>query len=426
MKLAVLPIALFLAVAVPNRVRAQSTEIEKRMQALEEQVKTLQAEITKLREGKEGGASPGPTTAPPPAETPSALSGAPTGGAERPDGPLPISGGGASKPFNPDIGMIGNFIGASGRSLGGSDSLAPQPSFTLQESEMSVQAIVDPYARADFFLAIGQEGIEVEEGYITFPTLPGGLLMKAGKMRATFGRLNAFHNHTLPWIDRPLVMYNLLGGSADDPDTGIKDAGISVSRLIPAGKLFIEATGELLQGKSGTLFHPSRRLDLGAVGHLRAYSDLTEATNLEAGGSYARGHNDAGSQFLTQLYGLDLTLRWRPLRRAIYHSFAGRTELIWSERQEPTGTQRAFGGFVSADYRVNRRWFLGGRYDWAERARQADIRDKGLSAVLSYWPSEFTQVRSQYRRNNFGGERVANELLFQILFTIGAHGSHPF
>ena len=426
MKHTVLSIALFLAVALPNRVQAQSTEIEKRMQALEDLVKTLQAEITKLREGKEGGASPGPTTAPPPAETPSALGGAPTGGAERPDGPLPISGGGASKPFNPDIGMIGNFIGASGRSRGGSDSLAPQPSFTLQESEMSVQAIVDPYARADFFLAIGQEGIEVEEGYITFPTLPGGLLMKAGKMRATFGRLNAFHNHTLPWIDRPLVMYNLLGGSADDPDTGIKDAGISVSRLIPAGKLFIEATGELLQGKSGTLFQASRRQDLGAVGHLRAYSDLTEAANLEVGGSYARGHNDAGSQFLTQLYGLDLTLRWRPLRRAIYHSFAGRTELIWSERQEPAGTQRAFGGFVSADYRVNRRWFLGGRYDWAERARQADIRDKGLSAVLSYWPSEFTQVRSQYRRNNFGGERVANELLFQILFTIGAHGSHPF
>lgn len=133
--------------------------------------------------------------------------------------------------------------------------------------------------------------------------------MKAGKMRANFGRLNAFHNHTLPWIDRPLVMYNLLGGSVDDPDTGIKDAGMSVSRLIPAGKLFVEATGELLRGESGTLFQASRRQDVGAVGHFRAYTDFTEATNLELGGSYARGHNDAGSQFLTQLYGVDLTLR---------------------------------------------------------------------------------------------------------------------
>ena len=47
----------------------------------------------------------------------------------------------------------------------------------------------------------------MEEGYVTFPTLPRGLLVKAGKMRANFGRLNAFHNHTLPWVDRPLVMY---------------------------------------------------------------------------------------------------------------------------------------------------------------------------------------------------------------------------
>lgn len=100
--------------------------------------------------------------------------------------------------FNPDIGMIGNFLGALGPSRGGTPSLAPIKTLTLQESEASFQAIVDPYVRADFFLAIGEEGIEVEEGFLTFNTLPGGLLLKAGKMRANFGRLNAFHNHTLP------------------------------------------------------------------------------------------------------------------------------------------------------------------------------------------------------------------------------------
>jgi hypothetical protein len=158
------------------------------------------------------------------------------------------------------------------------------------------------------------------------------LLIKAGKMRANFGRLNAFHNHTLPWIDRPLVMFNLLGGATDDPDTGIKDAGISASRLVPVGGLFVEATAEVFRGDSGTLFAASRRQDVSVVGHLRAYRDLSEATNLEVGGSYARGHNDQGSEFPTQLYGADLTLRWRPLRRAIYHSFAGRAELVWSRR----------------------------------------------------------------------------------------------
>lgn len=227
-------------------------------------------------------------------------------------------------------------------------------------------------------------------------------------------------------MDRPLVMFNLLGGATDDPDTGIKDSGISVSRLIPAGKLFVEATGEVFRGDSGTIFQASRRRNVSAVGHLKAYTDLGEETNLEVGGSYARGHNDQGGQFLTQLYGADVTVRWRPLRRAIYHSFAGRAELVWSRREEPARLHEAFGGFVSADYRLNRRWFLGGRYDWSDRARAADLHDRGFSAVATFWPSEFTQIRGQYRRSRFGGGPAANEFLFQTLFTIGAHGAHPF
>lgn len=344
-------------------------------------------------------------------------------------GSLPIYGAATagSKIFNPDIGMIGNFISATGQSRGGSASIAPIPFATLQESEASFQAIVDPYARADFFLAIGEEGIEVEEGYVSFPTLPGGLFVKAGKFRANLGRLNAFHNHTLPWIDRPLVMYNLLGGSPLDPDTGIKDAGVSVARLIPAGNLFLEATGEVFRGDSGTVFTSSRRADVSTVGRLRAYADFTEETNIEIGGSYARGHNNLGSDFVTQLYSTDVAVRWRPLSRAIYRSLAGRTELFWSRREEMLAVQQAFGGYASLDYQLRRRWFAGGRYDWADRATSAAIQDRGSSAVLTFWPSEFSQIRSQYRRTRYGDDsRVANELLFQALFTIGAHGAHAF
>ena len=353
-----------------------------------------------------------------------------------PTGSLPIYSAATtgSRVFNPDIGLIGNFISATGPSRGGSESIAPIPFATLQESEVSFQAIVDPYARADFFLALGEEGIEVEEGYVTFPTLPGGLLVKVGKMRANLGRLNAFHNHTLPWVDRPLVMYNLLGGSPLDPDTGIKDAGVSVSRLIPAGNLFLEATGEIFRGDSGTVFKSSRRSDVSAVGRLRAYADFTEETNIEIGGSYARGHNDSGvidgvdiGRFTTNLWGVDATVRWRPLRQTTYHSFLGRSEIVWSRRDQPGGLQGALGYYVSGDYQLARRWFVGGRYDWSERADNAAVQDWGNSAVLTFWPSEFTQVRGQYRRTRYGDDgRVANELLLQALFTIGAHGAHPF
>jgi hypothetical protein len=31
-------------------------------------------------------------------------------------------------------------------------------------------------------------------------------------MRSAFGKVNLMHNHVLPWIDRPLVSTNLVGG----------------------------------------------------------------------------------------------------------------------------------------------------------------------------------------------------------------------
>lgn len=438
MKRSLLWIGLVLALASPGY--AQTTEndaLQRRVRALEDQVRALQAQMSALLAGRDTAQAPvemtplaivKPSTVAGPFAPPNDV-GATEGLPNQPAPQLPASGAlqSGAKMFNPDIGIIGNFVTAGGRSRGGSDTLAPIPLATLQESEASFQSIVDPYARADFFLAIGEEGIEVEEGYLTFTTLPGKFLVKAGKMRANFGRLNAFHNHTLPWIDRPLVMYNLLGGSASDPDTGIKDAGVSVSRLIPAGKLFVEAIGEVYRGDSGALFGSSRRQDFSSVVHLRTYADLTEQTNVEIGASYSRGHNDLGSAFTTQLYGTDVTLRWRPLRRAIYHQLAARAELIWSHRREQTVSQRAFGFYSSLDYQFARRWFISGRYDQSDRARAALIQDRGFSGVLTFWPSEFSQIRSQYRRTRFGDDgRTAHELLFQVLFTIGAHGAHPF
>jgi hypothetical protein len=398
---------------------------EEDLLALEQQIRDLQTEVDALKSRLPGEAPAGPQERPaqeaPPPPGPASPSGATEG-----TGQLPAQGVTSPRTLNPAVGAIGNFVGAGGSSQGGSEAVAPSPSFTLQESEVSFQAAVDPFARADFFMAIGEQDIEVEEGYVTFLAVPGGLSVKAGRMRARFGRLNEFHNHTLPWVDRPLVMFNLLGGSTQDPDTGIKDSGVSVSWLAPTETIFVEATGEVFRGDSGTLFQPTRRRDVSVAGHVRTYGDLSSAANLEAGVSYARGHNDLGSDFVTQLYGLDLTFRWKPPQQATYRSLAARSELIWSRREETAGTQGAAGGFVSADYRLNRRWFVGVRYDWSDRARQAAIRDRGASAVLTFWPSEFSQLRAQYRRTDYGDEDVANELLMQVLFTIGAHGAHPF
>ncbi len=398
-------------------VERASGAVDARIKALEERIIALEGQVRVLKSQQVAQAA-APAAAPV-APAPSAP--APTVQVEAAPsaGPLPVYGGAsaAAKALNPDISAIGDFI-----ATGGGNSIRPSPALQMHESELGLQAIIDPYARGDFFLSFGESGVNLEEGYITFTALPAGFVARAGKMRSAFGKVNTMHNHVLPWVDRPLVSENLVGG-----EDGINDAGFSIERILPAPKgIFLQATGQVFRGDSDEVFKSFRKSDVSTVAHLRGYRDITESTNLDLGLSYARGHNDLGSNFLTQLYGIDATVRWKPLRRAIYHSFIGRTELIWSQRQQLPLEQRSFGFYTSGDYQLGRRWFIGGRYDWADRSRNGRFTDKGGSAVLTYWPSEFSQIRGQYRFTHYAEGLDANELLMQIQFSLGAHGAHPF
>jgi hypothetical protein len=426
--------------AAAQRIREEVDRLRKEFDDIRQQYGSRLADLeTRLAalEGKPAAAAPPPSqpvaapgapatpavaaAAPPPTETqvPSGAAGA--GG---PSGSLPVYGNvsALSKIFNPDIAVIGDFLGAAGK-----NHIEEQPGLELHEAEASLQAIVDPYARADFFIAFSPEGVEVEEGFLTFTTLPGGLLMKVGKMRSAFGKVNQMHNHVLPWTDRPLMSRNLVGG-----EDGISDAGLSVSKLILNPLFFLEATGEVYRGESGEgragepLFAAPERKDLTYVGHLRGYQDITEGTNLDLGASIAYGHNGVTEDSTTRLIGVDATFRYRPLRRAIYRRLLARTEMVWSHREQPLGDVSAFGLYGSGEYQFARRWFTGLRYDYSERAENASLHDHGPSLLLTYWPSEFSQIRGQYRRTDYAEGVTANEFLFQFLFSIGAHGAHTF
>jgi hypothetical protein len=418
--------AALLACALPlyaqqNQAPAESANaaLEQRLKEMEDRIIMLEGQVRMLQSAQAQASA-------------AAAAPAATGGAAVPSMPaqpatLGGASGSASKALNPDISVIGDFIGSAGANSAPSGApLQPFSSLQMHESEVGLQAIIDPYARGDFFVSFGEEGVDLEEGYITFTALPQSFIVKAGKMRSAFGKVNTLHNHVLPWVDRPLVTTNLVGG-----EDGIDDAGLSVQRIIPVpGDLFLEATGQVFRGDSGEganpLFRASRASDVSTVAHLRGYKDITESTNLDIGLSYARGHNELGSDFLTSLYGVDATLRWKPLRRSIYHSFTARSELIWSQRQQLPFERKAFGFYTSADYQLNRRWFLGGRYDYSDRPAAQNLTDNGGSLTLTYWPSEFSQIRGQFRHTSYAEGREANEVLMQILFSLGAHGAHPF
>ena len=428
-------VALVTLVAVPGFAQApsaapSSSELQVDPQQIRQELDRLRQEFDAIRESygarlaaletKLTGMAPAavPTEGPAPA-APTATVEVPAGaaGAGGPEGALPVYGNSSalSKIFNPDMAVIGNFLGAAGE-----NKVEALPALEMREAELSLQAVVDPYARADFFLAASPEGLEIEEGFLTLTSLPGGLLAKVGQLKQQFGKVNTLHAHVLPWTDVPLVMQNLLGG-----EEGMKDSGISVSKLVLNPWFFLEATGEVYQGSSG-VFQTYERSDVSWLGRLRGYRDITEGTNLDLGVSLARGHNDAGPDFTTRLFGIDATVRYRPLRRSIYRRFVGRSELMWSRRDQDNGEVPAFGMYVSGDYQFARRWFGGVRYDHSDRAYDASLVDNGSSFVLTYWPSEFSQIRGQFRRTRYAEGVTANEALFQFLFSIGAHGAHVF
>jgi hypothetical protein len=321
----------------------------------------------------------------------------------------------------------GNFIG-----IGGKNPFSEQPPLQFTEVEAAFQAVVDPYARADFFLSAGPEGLEVEEGFVTFTALPGNLLLKAGKLRAQFGKVNALHTHAMPTIDRPLVTEYLVGGGE-----GLSDSGVSLAHLIQNPYLFLEATGEVYAATS-EVFSSSARSRLSYVGRLRAYRDLTEGTNLDLGTSFAFGPGEglltSGHPDLTpdlrlnkRLIGIDATFRYRPLRRAIYRRLNLRSELVWSRQEVPDATAAlAFGLYGLGEYQFARRWYVGARFDRSARALDPASTDHGGAVFLTFWPTEFSQVRTQFRRLRFAEGTTANELLFQFNFSIGAHAAHAF
>lgn len=410
MKRTVCWIALSLAWGAAVRAQAPS-EVEQRLKAMEERIAALEAELRAVKQAQAAPAAepaaPAPT-APVPVTAPQTLEGSGRIGGAAP---------GMANVLNPSVSVIGNFQGSAGK-----DPVRGVSSLEMHETEIAFQAIVDPYARADFFVSVAPDGVELEEGYLTFSALPGGFVGKVGKMRAAFGRVNAMHNDQLPWIDRPLVNDNLVAG-----EEGINDAGLSLSRSFEGpGGIFLEGTAQVFRGESEGLFEPNRKREVSLVSRLRGYHDLSEETNLEMGFSYARGYNETGTGFTTNLYGADATLHWKPLRRAIYHSFLWRTELVWSQREQLPSLEKAFGLYTAAEYRLNRRWTVGGRFDRSGRATAGGMTDTGFSALLTYWPSEFSQIRGQYRFTRYAEQRDGNELRVQFLFNIGSHGAHPF
>ncbi len=290
--------------------------------------------------------------------------------------------------------------------------------FRFNEFEVALQAPLDPYSAAKFFFGQEDGEFKLEEGYIEYNALPGGLGVKAGEMRLDFGKLNRWHHHALPQADRPLVHQTVWG------EAGLGGLGASLSWLpVPFLGDYNEIIVQVTNDDNDVAFS-GRGFDQPVfLIHESNYVDLSDASYLEIGLSAATGTNDFAGEFRTQVYGTDWNFNWVPPAASLYRGFELRGELLYQRRDGPGGIVGSLGAYSYGVYKLNRRSFVGLRGDWTELPEEPGASLWGASPYFEWWQSEWARFRFQYSYASRLLEKLEPEhrFYFQVFWAIGPH-----
>ena len=412
-------------------------ELRREVQELRALIDALRAQVEVLRGERIAAPEPGTEpTAPAPVVEPAQPPAAPARSAQSPS------------TFNPAISAV--LLGVGSASL---SHESMEDGFDLSEVELGLQAAVDPYVRADVFVAVTAEGeAEIEEAHASTLALPKGLQVKGGRFKSAFGKWNTLHDHSFLTVDRPDALVSFFGEESLTAD------GASLSWLVPGtGSIYLESITELASDDNDVFFN-ARHSDPLLLEHLASVFTLGPNATLGLGLSAAAGKAGPSDQLREDsaaaglepsealdagVYGADVTYKWKPLQFGLYRSFTWQTEALLSRRKieviDPGGTLeertvRSLGGYSIAEYQPAKRWRVGLRYDHTEFPDDDAALQRALSAVLRIQPSEFQEFRIQFKhtvRNDaaalrFEGIDDDNQLFVEWIPTFGAHGAHKY
>jgi hypothetical protein len=379
--------------------------------------------------------------------------------------------------------------GSTARDLGALQPGGHDPNqrgFSVQNVEATFEGMVDPYFRGQANLIYGlspagESTFELEEAYLESLSLPGNLQLKAGQFFTEFGRLNPQHPHAWSFVDQPLINNRMFGGD------GLRNPGARLCWLLPtpfyselsftmqngqgetAQSFRSDHGGEVFLGRPHTARNASALRDFIFTPRWQASWELTDAQTLLAGVSGAFGANGTGSDTETQIYGADLTWKWKPanhtkgfpfvtwqteamLRKYQAGAFnnladdadasgtidAGETDVFGdaSLRTVPRETLTDYGFYTQLTYGFRPGWVAGARWDYvtSDRAQYENLfgidagRDTRwrLSPNLTWFPSEFSKIRLQYNHDQRRHIGVDHSIWLQFEFVLGAHAAHKF
>jgi hypothetical protein len=361
--------------------------------------------------------------------------------------------------LNPDISVIGIFAAAwysRNDPYVFAEDDPQQTGVNLQELELAFQSIVDPYFRFDTFISFKQDSVEVEEAYGTsLFSMPLNTQFRMGRMRAKFGRINQIHTHAQNFVTLPLVAAEFLGEH-------LNPTSIEADFLIPVPwYMELSALGGSPDVETPTFATDEANANnlayLLYVFHLANFFEVSDSLGVNLGASFATGSNGTGSKERSNLYGVDLYAKYRPLRQSPYTEFRLQSEFMWRQADTPEQRLEDYGFYAEGIYRFAKRWNTGLRFDLTDTNTPVSSSENGLelasvdstglvsgrainpgatlglpgrayriSPMLTFAPSEFSQFRLEYDYLNqdYAGNQHAIFLQFQ--YAIGAHGAHPY
>jgi len=324
----------------------------------------------------------------------------------------------------------------------------------VQEVELAFSAIVDPYFKGEVYLTIPNlSGLEVEEAFATTTSLPWNLQVKAGSFRSAFGRQNGQHLHVQDFTRRPLINAAFLGTD------GMRGPGAQVSWLAPL-PFFLTLAGEAFSLRNDpadeSQVQPLPVASFGAdassrptlAAEAKAFFPIGEAWSLTSGLSFASGKSPgllladgvpAGAGRDSQLYGVDVYLKWKPANVSLgYESLAFQAEAILRHLADGDGVPSEWdgGAYAQVVAQFARRWFVGLRGDIVGVPSSSVLARTGrLGASLTFQASEFARVRAYLDAERASGTSAllpkaepawAPAAFLQLEFSMGAHGAHPY
>jgi hypothetical protein len=327
--------------------------------------------------------------------------------------------------FNPAIGFVIDSVASYNDKKGAN--------FEFRSGEIGISASVDPFVRGYAIINGSQNGVDVEEAAIQTTSLPYNLNLKAGRFFADFGRLSKFHDHDLPFVNRPIVLNSYVDGESQAD-------GVEASWLAPLSQYVT-----LTAGAYNKIGADNERVDntvprnyseFTYLGRAFTFIPLSDANSLDlgaSGGFTPRVKEDGGAQ--RTLSGVDLTYRYAPLSQASYRGLVWGTELLVNSEDRPIGGfpenqsadtplvfehKNAVGLYSYIEPRLTRRYYPGFLFEYVQDINPGVGDTLAYSPYLTIWASEFQRIRLQYTRLEAPSQHD-NEFFLQWTVILGSH-----